>query len=123
MPADPTPIRDLLRNLRDDCGHHDAPETQEEAEAALAALDALVEERQLPACVWVLSRGARYREHIEYHDVMSAHRSRDSAEREARRYMGGGTPQPWALAEDAVHTVTWERGCDYVQIECFEVQP
>lgn len=45
--ADPdlTLIRDLLRNLRDDCGHHDAPETREEAEAALAALDALVEER------------------------------------------------------------------------------
>ena len=45
MPADPTPIRDLLRNLRDDCGHHDAPETREEAEAALAALDALAAER------------------------------------------------------------------------------
>ena len=44
MSTDPTPIRDLLRNLRDDCGHHDAPETRAEAEAALAALDALVEE-------------------------------------------------------------------------------
>lgn len=45
MASDATIIRDLLRNLRDDCGHHDAPETREECEAALAALDRLEAER------------------------------------------------------------------------------
>lgn len=48
--ADPdlTLLRDLLRNLRDDCGHHDAPETREEAEAGLAALDRLAARIRTP---------------------------------------------------------------------------